>query len=37
MMHLQTLLAMERWCISNVRSGLETGRLRSPVPEQVGM
>jgi hypothetical protein len=26
---------MEEWTIGNVRSALETGRLKSSVPEQV--
>jgi hypothetical protein len=26
---------MEEWMIGNVRSALETGRLKSTVPEQV--
>ena len=33
----ETQAAMERWNISNVRAALETGRLRSPVPEQADM
>lgn len=33
----ETLLAMERWNLSNVRSALETGKLRSPVAEQKDM
>ena len=32
---IETQTAMEEWCISNVRSALEKGQLRSPVPEQV--
>ena len=30
----QTLSAMEEWAIENIRLGLETGKLKSPVPEQ---
>ncbi|KAI9808644.1 MAG: hypothetical protein M1825_003795 [Sarcosagium campestre] len=33
----ETQLAMEEWNINNVRSALETGKLKSPVSEQVGM
>jgi hypothetical protein len=33
----QTKTAMEEWTISNVRSALESGKLRSPVPEQRGV
>ncbi|KAF2266867.1 glyoxylate reductase [Lojkania enalia] len=33
----ETQTAMEEWNISNVRSALETGVLRSVVPEQMGM
>lgn len=28
------MAAMEEWAISNVRLGIETGKLKSPVPEQ---
>ncbi|KAK3117500.1 glyoxylate reductase [Teratosphaeriaceae sp. CCFEE 6253] len=31
---IETMIAMEQWCIGNVRSALETGKLKSPVPEQ---
>lgn len=31
----QTKTRMEEWTIANVRSALETGRLKSTVPEQV--
>ena len=34
---VETLTAMEEWCISNVRMALEKGKLRSPVPEQADM
>ena len=34
---VETMTALEEWCISNVRMALEEGRLRSPVPEQAGM
>ena len=30
----ETQKAMEEWCIDNVRSAVETGKLKSPVPEQ---
>lgn len=30
----QTLTAMEEWAIANIRLGIETGKLKSPVPEQ---
>jgi D-3-phosphoglycerate dehydrogenase len=30
----QTMAAMEEWAIANVRLGIETGKLKSPVPEQ---
>lgn len=30
----QTLTAMEKWAIDNIRLGIETGKLKSPVPEQ---
>ena len=33
----ETMIAMEEWCISNVRSALDTGKLRSPVPEQADL
>jgi D-3-phosphoglycerate dehydrogenase len=32
---LQTLQKMEEWAISNVQVAVETGRLKSPVPEQM--
>ncbi|CAI7637273.1 unnamed protein product [Penicillium pancosmium] len=31
---VETMAAMEEWAIANVRLGLETGKLKSPVPEQ---
>lgn len=31
---VETLTAMEEWAISNVRLGIEAGKLKSPVPEQ---
>ncbi|KAL9092162.1 MAG: hypothetical protein Q9165_004595 [Trypethelium subeluteriae] len=31
---VETQTAMEKWCIANVRSALERGKLNSPVPEQ---
>ena len=34
---LETQLDMEKWCIGNIRSVLETGKLKSPVPEQVDL
>lgn len=34
---VETQTAMEAWNIGNVRSALETGKLRSPVPEQADM
>jgi hypothetical protein len=33
----QTQTKMEEWNIANVRSVLETGKLRNVVPEQAGM
>lgn len=30
----QTLTAMEQWTIDNIRLGIKTGKLKSPVPEQ---
>ncbi|PNS19849.1 hypothetical protein CAC42_7816 [Sphaceloma murrayae] len=30
---VETQVKMEEWCISNVKSAVETGKLRSPVPE----
>ncbi|KAI9837928.1 MAG: hypothetical protein M1837_002667 [Sclerophora amabilis] len=34
---VETQTAMENWNISNVRSALETGKLKSPVPEQADL
>lgn len=34
---VETQTAMEEWCIGNVRAGLETGKLKSPVPEQADL
>jgi len=34
---LETMIAMEEWCIGNVRSALETGTLKSPVPEHTNL
>ena len=34
---VETQTEMEKWCIGNVRSALESGKLTSPVPEQKGM
>lgn len=34
---VETMEKMEEWCISNVRSALESGALRSPVPEQADL
>lgn len=34
---LETQIDMEKWCIGNIRSALETGKLKSPVPEQVDL
>ena len=31
---VETQTAMEEWCIGNVRSAIEQGKLTSPVPEQ---
>lgn len=33
----QTQTAMEEWAIENIRSALETGKLKSPVPEQADL
>ena len=33
---IETQEDMERWCIGNVRTALEEGRLKSRVPEQEG-
>lgn len=34
---VETQKKMELWCIENVRKALETGKLKSPVPEQANM
>ncbi|KAF9887774.1 hypothetical protein FE257_009580 [Aspergillus nanangensis] len=34
---VETQTAMEEWAIGNVRSALETGKLKSPVPEQADL
>ncbi|KAL2002683.1 hypothetical protein VTN02DRAFT_6166 [Thermoascus thermophilus] len=34
---VETQTAMEEWAIENVRLALETGRLKSPVPEQADL
>jgi len=34
---IETQAKMEVWCIENVRSAVEKGVLKSPVPEQKGM
>ena len=34
---VETQIKMELWNIDNVRSALETGKLKSPVPEQRDM
>ncbi|WPG99588.1 Hypothetical protein R9X50_00240600 [Acrodontium crateriforme] len=34
---VETQTAMEEWCISNVRTVLEQGKLKSPVPEQIDL
>ena len=34
---VETQTKMEEWCINNVRSALEDGKLISPVPEQAGV
>ena len=34
---VETQIKMEVWNIGNVRSAVEKGELRSPVPEQKGM
>ncbi|KAJ5343871.1 hypothetical protein N7541_008578 [Penicillium brevicompactum] len=33
----ETMLSMEEWTIDNIRAALETGSLKSPVPEQAGL
>ena len=34
---VETQTKMEEWCIGNVRSAVESGKLKSPVPEQADM
>ncbi|KAJ5286635.1 D-isomer specific 2-hydroxyacid dehydrogenase [Penicillium angulare] len=34
---IETLTAMEEWAIENIRSGIEKGKLKSPVAEQVDL
>lgn len=34
---VETQTSMEEWCIGNVRSAVEKGKLNSPVPEQVDL
>jgi glyoxylate reductase len=34
---VETQYKMEIWCIENVRSAIETGKLKSPVGEQKNM
>ncbi|PYI18633.1 glyoxylate reductase [Aspergillus violaceofuscus CBS 115571] len=34
---VETQTAMEEWTIGNIRSALETGKLKSPVPEQADL
>lgn len=34
---VETQTSMEKFCIENVRAALETGRLKSPVPEQADL
>lgn len=34
---VETQYKMEVWCIQNVRTAIETGKLMSPVPEQKDM
>ena len=34
---IETQTAMEEWAIGNVRSALETGKLKSPVTEQADL
>ncbi|EMD00911.1 hypothetical protein BAUCODRAFT_29293 [Baudoinia panamericana UAMH 10762] len=34
---VETQTAMERFCVENIRSALETGKLKSPVPEQADL
>lgn len=34
---VETMEKMEEWCIGNVKSAIETGKLVSPVPEQADL
>lgn len=34
---VETQTEMEEWCIGNIRSAIETGKLKSPVPEQADL
>ncbi|KAJ5380227.1 2-hydroxyacid dehydrogenase [Penicillium cataractarum] len=34
---IETLIAMEEWAIENVKLAITTGKLKSPVPEQVDL
>jgi len=34
---VETQTSMEDWCIGNIRSAVETGKLKSPVPEQADL
>lgn len=34
---VETQTEMEKWCIGNIRSALENGKLKSPVPEQADL
>lgn len=34
---VETQTKMEEWCIGNVRSALENGKLKSAVPEHEGL
>ncbi|KAJ6090175.1 glyoxylate reductase [Penicillium sp. IBT 16267x] len=34
---VETMTAMEVWAINNIRQALETGKLKTPVPEQADM
>ena len=34
---VETQTSMEEWCIANVRAAVESGKLKSPVPEQADL
>lgn len=34
---VETMTAMEEWCIANVQAAIRTGKLKSPVPEQADL